>query len=185
MRWGDFKVTSLFSRWGEVILKSPQNFWGEVRWYPFHLKIFWGEVRWFWNHLDFFEVRWGDFKITSIFVRWGEVISNHPGSPHLFPEVRWKFWGDFTSLLQILHRDIKLGNILLKDGSAKVADFGLAIDTKKTKQICICGTPNFLAPEVFQKRQHFATSDIWAAGCVLFCMLGKVFSCAFCFATIL
>ena len=81
----------------------------------------------------------------------------------------------FLHSLQILHRDIKLGNILLKDGRAKVADFGLAIDTNKTKQICICGTPNFLAPEVFQKRQHFATSDIWAAGCVLFCMLGKDF----------
>lgn len=78
---------------------------------------------------------------------------------------------NFLHSLQILHRDIKLGNILLKDGRAKVADFGLAIDTNKTKQICICGTPNFLAPEVFQKRQHFATSDIWAAGCVLFCML--------------
>lgn len=89
---------------------------------------------------------------------------------------------NFLHSLQILHRDIKLGNILLKDGRAKVADFGLAIDTNKTKQICICGTPNFLAPEVFQKRQHFATSDIWAAGCVLFCMLGKGFSCVFFFS---
>ncbi|CBY10287.1 unnamed protein product [Oikopleura dioica] len=78
---------------------------------------------------------------------------------------------NFLHSLGILHRDIKLGNILLKDGRAKVADFGLAIDTNKTKQICICGTPNFLAPEVFQKRQHYATSDVWAAGCVLFCML--------------
>lgn len=71
----------------------------------------------------------------------------------------------------ILHRDIKLGNILIKDGHVKLADFGLAINYFKNEQRHICGTPNFLAPEVFDKKRHFPASDIWAAGCVLYCLL--------------
>ena len=46
-------------------------------------------MRLFWNHLVFFEVRWGGFEITSIFLRWGEVVLK---SPRFFlGEVRW-FW---------------------------------------------------------------------------------------------
>ena len=64
-----------------------------------------------------------------------------------------------------------MGNILLTNGIAKLADFGLSLNYKKTAQNAICGTPNFLAPEVLLTKQHVPASDIWAFGCVLFCML--------------
>jgi len=31
----------------------------------------------------------------------------------------------------------------------------------------VCGTPNYIAPEVLQKRGHSYTADIWALGCVM------------------
>lgn len=64
-----------------------------------------------------------------------------------------------------------MGNILLTNGIAKLADFGLAIKYKEDVQIAMCGTPNFLAPEVILTKKHCPASDIWAFGCVLFCML--------------
>ena len=49
----------------------------------------------------------------------------------------------------IIHRDLKLGNVLINDQmDTKICDFGLSTkiknegDTKKT----ICGTPNYIAP---------------------------------------
>lgn len=51
----------------------------------------------------------------------------------------------------IIHRDLKLGNVLINDQmDAKICDFGLSTkiktegDVKKT----ICGTPNYIAPEI-------------------------------------
>nr|XP_002731770.1 PREDICTED: serine/threonine-protein kinase PLK2-like isoform X1 [Saccoglossus kowalevskii] len=74
----------------------------------------------------------------------------------------------------VIHRDLKLGNILVSDSmEIKLADFGLATrlefdgDRKRT----ICGTPNYIAPEVLEKIGHSYEADIWAIGCVMYTML--------------
>ena len=65
----------------------------------------------------------------------------------------------------IVHRDLKLGNILLDNvGVAKLGDFGLAMYYKDAKPGNICGTPNFIAPEVLNDSIHEPASDIWALG---------------------
>ena len=65
----------------------------------------------------------------------------------------------------IVHRDLKLGNILLtRDNTAKLADFGLAMYYATAKPGNICGTPNFIPPEVLQDKVHSPASDIWAYG---------------------
>ena len=65
----------------------------------------------------------------------------------------------------IVHRDLKLGNILLTaNGTAKLADFGLAMYYSNAKPGNICGTPNFIPPEVLQDQVHGPKSDIWALG---------------------
>ncbi|XP_067846186.1 serine/threonine-protein kinase PLK3 isoform X1 [Heptranchias perlo] len=74
----------------------------------------------------------------------------------------------------ILHRDLKLGNFFVNDNmEVKVGDFGLAtkllpIDQRKRT---ICGTPNYLAPEVLNKQGHGPEADIWSLGCVMYTML--------------
>ncbi|CBY24173.1 unnamed protein product [Oikopleura dioica] len=72
----------------------------------------------------------------------------------------------------IVHRDLKLGNILLtSEGTPKLADFGLAMYYEHAKPGNICGTPNFISPEVLNEHPHRPASDIWALGCVLCTLL--------------
>ena len=90
-------------------------------------------------------------------------------SVHLFSQLLSAL--SYLHDLEIIHRDIKLGNILVQGSTVKLADFGLAVQYTKSEQKHICGTPNFLAPEVFRTKQHSPASDVWAAGCVFYTLL--------------
>lgn len=74
----------------------------------------------------------------------------------------------------ILHRDIKLDNILLdSEGEVKICDFGVSKIVKKGEKMTEqCGTPAYIAPEILRDRGYegFAV-DIWSAGVVLYAML--------------
>uniref|UniRef100_A0AAQ6AC95 Serine/threonine-protein kinase PLK n=1 Tax=Amphiprion ocellaris TaxID=80972 RepID=A0AAQ6AC95_AMPOC len=75
---------------------------------------------------------------------------------------------------EILHRDLKLGNFFVSDSmELKVGDFGLAakLEPAGNRRKTICGTPNYLSPEVLNKQGHGCESDIWALGCVMYTML--------------
>ncbi|XP_065576839.1 serine/threonine-protein kinase PLK1-like [Artemia franciscana] len=73
----------------------------------------------------------------------------------------------------IIHRDLKLGNMFLSDSmDVKIGDFGLAAKYEtETAKVTICGTPNYIAPEVLAKRGHGYEADIWAVGCIMYAML--------------
>ncbi|XP_060578225.1 serine/threonine-protein kinase PLK1-like isoform X2 [Ruditapes philippinarum] len=95
------------------------------------------------------------------------------------PEVRY-YMGqlvDGVKYIQehdIIHRDLKLGNMLLNDDmDVKIADFGLAtrVEYDGEKKMTVCGTPNYIAPEVLQKRGHSYEADTWALGCVMYALL--------------
>eukprot|EP00523_Entomoneis_sp_CCMP467_P005833 CAMPEP_0168747596 /NCGR_PEP_ID=MMETSP0724-20121128/15741_1 /TAXON_ID=265536 /ORGANISM="Amphiprora sp., Strain CCMP467" /LENGTH=830 /DNA_ID=CAMNT_0008795397 /DNA_START=200 /DNA_END=2692 /DNA_ORIENTATION=- len=80
--------------------------------------------------------------------------------------------------LNVIHRDLKLGNLFLdKDLTIKVGDLGLAtkLEDPEEKRKTICGTPNYIAPEVIQndksKRGHSFEVDIWSMGVVLYTIL--------------
>jgi serine/threonine protein kinase len=61
---------------------------------------------------------------------------------------------DFLHSKQVLHRDIKPANILLMQGHAMLADFGVArmLQPERTVEATLVGTPLYIAPEVWRGR---------------------------------
>ncbi|UJR21968.1 hypothetical protein I4U23_025036 [Adineta vaga] len=75
---------------------------------------------------------------------------------------------------RIIHRDLKLGNLFLNDQmEIKIGDFGLAtrMENENDRKRTLCGTPNYIAPEVINKKGHGYEVDVWSLGCVLFTLL--------------
>ena len=75
---------------------------------------------------------------------------------------------------RIIHRDLKLGNLFLNDKmELKVGDFGLAtkLDYDGERKKTICGTPNYIAPEVINSNGHSYEVDIWAIGIIIYALL--------------
>ncbi|XP_058885002.1 cAMP-dependent protein kinase catalytic subunit PRKX isoform X2 [Acipenser ruthenus] len=72
---------------------------------------------------------------------------------------------------EIVYRDLKPENILLdREGHIRLTDFGFAkklVDRTWT----LCGTPEYLAPEVIQSKGHGRAVDWWALGVLIFEML--------------
>jgi serine/threonine protein kinase len=85
---------------------------------------------------------------------------------------------DYAHRHGVIHRDIKPENILLHDGSALVADFGIALaaskagGTRMTETGMSLGTPTYMSPEqAMGEREITARSDVYALGCVTYEML--------------
>ena len=84
---------------------------------------------------------------------------------------------DYAHRHGVIHRDIKPENILLHDGPAMVADFGIALapatgDARLTEAGISIGTPEYMSPEqALGERQLDARSDIYAVGVMLYEML--------------
>ncbi|XP_074240961.1 inactive serine/threonine-protein kinase PLK5 isoform X3 [Saimiri boliviensis] len=95
------------------------------------------------------------------------------------PEVRYYLRGLVSGLRylhqrRIVHRDLKLSNFFLnKNMEVKIGDLGLAakVGPEGRCHRVLCGTPNFLAPEVVSRNGHSCQSDIWALGCVMYTVL--------------
>ncbi|BFZ56928.1 hypothetical protein PYCC9005_003978 [Savitreella phatthalungensis] len=73
----------------------------------------------------------------------------------------------------VLHRDLKLSNLLLDDDrQVKIADFGLAIRAKDAATSPLaCGTPNYIAPEILAQAPYTQAADCWSLGCVMVALL--------------
>jgi polo-like kinase 1 len=76
---------------------------------------------------------------------------------------------------QVIHRDIKLGNLFLTDKmEIKMGDFGLAtkLEYEGERKRTICGTPNYIAPEILEgKTGHSYEVDVWSLGVLAYTLL--------------
>uniref|UniRef100_A0A673JQI2 non-specific serine/threonine protein kinase n=1 Tax=Sinocyclocheilus rhinocerous TaxID=307959 RepID=A0A673JQI2_9TELE len=76
--------------------------------------------------------------------------------------------------LGIIYRDLKPENILLdNDGHIKLTDFGLSKESidHENKAYSFCGTVEYMAPEVVNRRGHTHSADWWSYGVLMFEML--------------
>jgi serine/threonine-protein kinase len=85
---------------------------------------------------------------------------------------------DYAHRHDVIHRDIKPENILLHEGQAMVADFGIALAasgagaTRMTETGMSLGTPHYMSPEqAMGEREITARSDVYALGVMLYEML--------------
>jgi polo-like kinase 1 len=79
---------------------------------------------------------------------------------------------------RIIHRDIKLGNLFLNEKmELKIGDFGLAtkLEFEGERKRTICGTPNYIAPEIIDGRHgHSYEVDLWSLGVLIYTLsVGK------------
>ena len=76
----------------------------------------------------------------------------------------------------LAHCDIKMENVLLSNGSVKLADFGFAKTSTVAESDEFCGTLPYAAPEVVMGMEHDATkADVWSMGVMLYVMLFGAF----------
>ena len=68
----------------------------------------------------------------------------------------------------IIYRDLKPENILIdNEGYLKLTDFGFA-KYCETRTYTLCGTPEYLAPEIIMSKGYDKGVDYWALGCLLY-----------------
>ena len=69
---------------------------------------------------------------------------------------------------------MKLGNLLLSNElKIKIGDFGMAARLGYSGELrrTVCGTPNYIAPEVLESTGHSYMADVWALGVIIYTLL--------------
>ncbi|KAI9018679.1 kinase-like domain-containing protein [Phycomyces nitens] len=126
---------------------------------------------------------WGTFQddanlyMVMDYVPGGELFSVLRKSQR-FPDHVVKFYAaevllaiEYLHLKDIVYRDLKPENLLLDaNGHIKITDFGFAKHVPDNTWT-LCGTPDYLAPEVIQSKGYTKAVDWWSLGILIFEML--------------
>lgn len=111
------------------------------------------------------------------FVNGGELFS-HLRKQGRLPDDDARFYSaeivlafEYLHKMTIIYRDLKPENLLIDaDGHIKITDFGFAKHVED-RTWTLCGTPEYLAPEIIQSKGHGKAVDWWALGILIFEML--------------
>jgi serine/threonine protein kinase len=69
----------------------------------------------------------------------------------------------------VIHRDIKPENLLVgKSGEIKIADFGWSVHAPTSRRNTMCGTLDYLPPEIVRRQEHDEQVDVWSLGILLY-----------------
>lgn len=76
---------------------------------------------------------------------------------------------DFCHTKHVIHRDIKPENLLVgAHGEMKIADFGWSVHAPTSRRNTLCGTLDYLPPEMVEGREHDKNVDVWSLGVLLY-----------------
>ncbi|QPG77112.1 cAMP-dependent protein kinase catalytic subunit [Brettanomyces nanus] len=135
------------------------------------------------THHPFITRMWGTFQdcksifIIMDYIEGGELFTLLRRSK-TFPNQVAKFYSaevllalEYLHSKNIIYRDLKPENILLaRSGHIKLADFGFAKEVE-TNTYTLCGTPDYIAPEVIAFQPYNKAVDWWSFGILIFEML--------------
>jgi aurora kinase, other len=69
----------------------------------------------------------------------------------------------------VIHRDIKPENLLVGlNGELKIADFGWSVHAPNSRRETLCGTLDYLPPEMIEHQPHDANVDVWSLGVLMY-----------------
>ena len=118
--------------------------------------------------------------IITEFMQGGEMFF-HLRKARKFSNEKTKFYIveivlalEFLHKNKMLYRDLKPENIMIdSNGHIKLTDFGLSkmVTKSKEKAFTICGTAQYLAPEILTESGYDSSVDWWSMGCVMYEML--------------
>ena len=119
--------------------------------------------------------------IVSEFLQGGDMFYHMHHSTINFTESTVKFYIielilaiEFLHENNVIYRDLKPENILMNfEGHIKISDFGLSkkLENQKDKAYTLCGTLQYLAPEILKNKGYDKSVDWWSLGCIYYEML--------------
>ncbi|GAA5858200.1 hypothetical protein JCM8547_005688 [Rhodosporidiobolus lusitaniae] len=132
---------------------------------------------------DYFETQNNLYLVTDL-CQGGELFDRICAKSYFLEEDAAKLVGTVMGAVEylhshgIVHRDIKPENLLYRskdeESDLLLADFGLSKvmdDQQFSALTTTCGTPGYMAPEIFKKLGHGKPVDIWAMGVVTYFLL--------------